>query len=196
MPPKTYTFFEPRNNAFFQTLVDHYRELIENNFDDSTRTFSIREATGQDQLDFVDKYFRNYYENLSFPACNYNEDLKCNRTKCVPEWLVILTSTQVSMIAECVDTALDTLERRPGTNNAIINKIRNRCPWLDKADKTILKKNPQGNRYLTYYVDVIKRKIQNGTKKIVYVRAKNNSDFTAIRKEIKPNTITPCDAYQ
>jgi hypothetical protein len=198
MSPKTYTFFEPRNNDFFKTLVDHYRKLIENNFDDSTKTFSIREATGQDQFDFVDKFFRNYYENLSFPACNYNEGLTCNRTKCVPERLVVLTSTQVSMIAECVDKALDTLEKRPGisTSNAIINKIRNRCPWLDKADKTILKKDPQSDRYLAYYAAGIKRKIQNGTKKIVYVRAENDSDFNEIRKKIKPNTVIPCDEYQ
>jgi hypothetical protein len=198
MAPKTYTFFEPRNNDFFKSVADRYRELIENNLDDSTKTFSIRTVTGQDQFDFVDKFFRNYYENLSFPACNYNEELKCNRTKCDPEKSSVLTSTQVSMIVECVDEALDTLEKRPGisTSNAIINKIRNRCPWLDKTDKTILKKDPQSNRYLTYYADVIKRKIQNGAKKIVYVRAENDSDFTAIKKRVKPTPITPCDAYQ
>jgi hypothetical protein len=183
--PNTYTFFEPRNDSFFNIVAGSYKKLIVNNFEDSTKTFHIREVKGEEQITLIDKFFKNYYNDFTFPACNINTELNHTSIRCGTNRITTLTSTQIDIIVKHIDDALAALEAMPGTSNAIINKIRNRCPWLDKIDKTVLKKNPQSNRYLTYYATAIKTKIQNDVKKIVYVRAKDNSDYTQVMNEVK-----------
>jgi hypothetical protein len=204
IPPDTYTFFEPRNENFFQSIADRYEKLIENNFEDSINTFRMSKMWGEelttkkmqnkDPFSFVDAYFRNYYEDLPFPACDYYENLR--HKGCGHNRLVVLTSTQEEMIVKSVDYALESLEVKPGISKTVISKIRNRCIWLDKTDRIILRKNSQEEGYINYFTTWIKKKILNGAKNITYVRAKENSDFARIEEEIKSVQITPCDAYQ
>jgi hypothetical protein len=195
-PPEILTFFEPRNDNFFQTIADCYGKLIENNFGDSAETFQIRETQGKDKFTFVDKFFNNYYNDLPFPACKFHVNLK--HIECGSNRMTILTENQVKIIAKSIDGALTALETKLGTSKgkAIIDKIRKRHIWLEKVDKTIMKQDPKKLRYLNYLTTRIKKEIMNGAKRITFVRSKTNSDYDKLKRKIKPFPLTPCDAYQ
>jgi hypothetical protein len=63
---KTYIFFEPKDEIFFERLAGIYSKLIKKYYNDAEKAYTEYDTQ---------KFYNNYVSGLIFPACDYNSGL-------------------------------------------------------------------------------------------------------------------------
>ena len=187
---KTYIFFEPKNEIFFETIVYTYCKLIKEYYKDAVKAHSKGESY---------KFFSNYIKDLLFPACDYNSNLGCKRTPiCSPEKRPVLTDDQKELVAKSLDDTISELRDIKGIEHIVVDRIRDGSYFLLSTKTEHLPFNH--TNILPFYLQLMKRiSIKTDAEKLVYVSSED-SNYNYFKDEMlksKPEqkTLVECIYY-
>jgi hypothetical protein len=185
---KTYIFFEPKNENFFEGIANIYCELIRNYYRDAEKAYSEGDSHN---------FYQNYVCDLLFPACDYNGALRCPHTICGSDKCPVLTEDQKERISISLKDVIYKLRAVHNINNLIVDRIYQNCFFLLCTKTRILP-----YRYiniLALYLQLM-REVSGeiDVEKLVYVSSEN-SDYNYFRDEMLksyPNALEECTCYQ
>jgi hypothetical protein len=191
---KTYIFFEPHDKAFFNRIANIYGELIKKYYKDAVEAYSKGDS-------YV--FFRNYYETLLFPACDYNVELQCQHTVCGPGKCPVLTEDQRKRVIMILKDTLNMLRAafvldKASSGNIIIDKIRQNVFFLLDTNTELL--DYSHDNTLALYLQFM-RGIGGKTdaEKLVYVCPEADENYECLNNEmLKSGTkaLDRCTSYQ
>jgi len=186
---KTYIFFEPRDLGFFHKITDVYNKLLKKYYIDAAKAFSNNDS---------DNFFKNYIEELIFPACDYNNDLHCPHTICGLKKCPVLTEEQKDKVVLTLKNAIQTIRALSGVEHSIVDNIHQKAFNLLFTETEVLpfKHDNTLPFYLQFMREISGRK---DAEKLVFVSSEN-SEFNYFRDKMsanaEPKTVIDCVYYQ
>ncbi|MCL2210575.1 MAG: hypothetical protein FWB95_01490 [Treponema sp.] len=193
---KTIIFFEPQNNKFFIKIAKIYRDLIIKNYTDAIKMLKKEDSIEGSPIH--EKLLKNYFNDLIFPACDFNDALTCDRITCTFEKCPVLTGDQKDQVIRYIKNAKKTLSFRSKsiTDNIIINKIINKCLVALNSKKVKSISHEHGKSFDLYLNAMNKINNDNEFEEFVYVSSNKNSDYPKFRARTTLQPLNECAQYQ
>jgi hypothetical protein len=185
---KTYIFFEPDDEGFFEKITNIYGELIKEYYNDAEKAYIKGESHN---------FYRNYFSALIFPACDYNSKLPCPHTVCCSDKCPVLTEDQKDRITVSLKNVIYRLRTVPDINNVIVDRIyQNSFFLLSTKTEPLLYRC---SHTLPFYLQLM-RGVSGKTdaENLVYVCSENNN-YDYFKDEMlksNPKALDECVYYR
>lgn len=185
---KSYIFFEPNDEYFFERIVGIYTELIKKYYKDTEKAYTKNES---------DNFYKNYIHALIFPACDYNGELQCPGTVCCSDKCPVLTEDQKNRITISLKDVIYKLRTIRDINNIIVDRIYQNSFFL-LSTKTLPLPYKCSNT-LPFYLQLMREvsgKID--AENLVYVCPENNN-YDYFKNEMlksNPKVLDECAYYR
>jgi len=195
---KTFIFFEPGNQVFFETITGTYSKLIEKNYRDVIKTLKKEDA--EEESPTHENLLKNYFKDLLFPACDCNDQLKCKRVICGIDKCPVLTGDQTDQVKKTITDTKKNLDNCANsiTERIVINKIFNYCTILFNNKNRVKFLSHKHSTSFTLYLNSMEKIGKNkNTEKMVFVSAKSNSKYAKFQKKMasQPIPLIECTYY-
>ena len=190
---KTYIFFEPLDETFFEGIVSIYNGLIRKYYKDAAKSHSAGKSA---------EFFKNY-EKMIFPGCDYNSNpgFHCPQTICSKEKWPGLTENQRALVLESIHGTINSLYSDLNRNDVVIEKIKSGLRKIHEVNDNGIKKTllfKRDNTLPHYWQAVRGADGIEDAKKLVFVST-NNGNYENGRDNLlktKNLTLHECTCYQ